>query len=334
MKTALIIGVFCLPFVGFSQQQTLQKYDKVVAVLVQLGDTTPSHYQADFTQEEVTRGKELIFTGRSRDPRGKKSKRISKFYTCTSCHNVVKETDDLLSIDLDEKLNYAVKNQVPFLQGSTFKGMVNRESWYNDDYEKKYGDLVTKARSSLAESVQLCAQECSQGRKLKEWELTAILAYFQSLSYTLDELNFNEEEWSVITQGQDKQQKINLIKSKYLLKNAATFGKLPTDKKTGYVGLLGDANQGEKVYRYACQSCHSEGGVSDVVLDNSKVTFKWLKKNITANHSGSLYEIIRNGTYAESGHKEYMPNYTEEKMSNQQIENLRAYIEQMDLMDK
>ncbi|RMF22347.1 MAG: cytochrome c, partial [Bacteroidetes bacterium] len=34
------------------------------------------------------------------------------------------------------------------------------------------------------------------------------------------------------------------------------------------------------------------------------------------------------GTYAIPGHKPYMPHYPLERMSKQQVEDLRAYIEQ------
>ncbi|MFT7029262.1 MAG: penicillin-binding protein-related factor A (putative recombinase) [Marinoscillum sp.] len=50
-------------------------------------------------------------------------------------------------------------------------------------------------------------------------------------------------------------------------------------------------------------------------------------KHIPENTDLSIYQIIRKGTYAEYGHKEYMPHYTSEKMSDQQIEHLREFLE-------
>lgn len=50
-------------------------------------------------------------------------------------------------------------------------------------------------------------------------------------------------------------------------------------------------------------------------------------KHIPENTDLSIYQIIRKGTYAEYGHKEYMPHYTLEKMSDQQIEHLREFLE-------
>ena len=42
-----------------------------------------------------------------------------------------------------------------------------------------------------------------------------------------------------------------------------------------------------------------------------------------------LYHIVRKGTYADKGWRPYMPHFTEQKMSDQQVEDLRVYIEQM-----
>jgi len=327
-----IVGALILMFVvGFAyvESSTIAIDDSVQEVLLKFGEVAPAHYDVNYTQEDIKRGEELVFIGKTTSPKGRIGSRISKFYTCVSCHNTVSETSDLSTIDVEEKLDYAVANNLRFLQGSTFKGIVNRESWYNDDYYEKYGALVDKARSSLAESVQLCAQECSQGRKLKDWELKAILAYYQSIGFTLKDLKMSKSDLMFINDVSNADSmKVALIKSKYMQTSPATFGEVPSSKSTGYPMIVGRPDRGKLVYERACQSCHLTEGVSDVVLDNSVVTFKWLQKNITSNSPGSFYEIIRNGTYAESGHKEYMPNYTEEKMSNQQVEDLRAYIEQ------
>jgi len=113
------------------------------------------------------------------------------------------------------------------------------------------------------------------------------------------------------------------------LGHPATFGKAPSDKNVGYTGLTGRAANGKMLYDRGCKHCHSVLGESDLVLDDHKSTFRWLKRNMNKNDQLSFYEVIRKGTYAELGHREYMPNYTEEKMSDQQLEDLRAYIFEM-----
>jgi mono/diheme cytochrome c family protein len=48
--------------------------------------------------------------------------------------------------------------------------------------------------------------------------------------------------------------------------------------------------------------------------------------NITNYTDKSLYQIVRYGTYAKTGRKQYMPLYTKEKMSDEQLNDLVAYI--------
>ncbi len=298
----------------------------VSEMLFSMGEPKPKHYLENITKEMVLRGKELIFNGKTKPPKGYKSKHISKFFKCISCHNTVKEDPDLTVINPEMRLAYAKANSIPYLQGSTFYGIVNRETWYNDDYVLKYGDLVTDAKHSLEGSVQLCAEVCAQGRTLEDWEMESILAYFWSIELKKKDLNWTAYDEKDMKELSDNE-RIQIIKKKYLQKSPATFSKPPADKTAGYPNITGVPENGQAIYELGCQHCHREKGESDVVLDNSVSTFRWLKKNIASNFDVSIYEVLRKGTYSAEGHKEYMPHYTLEKMSHQQIEDLRAYIE-------
>ncbi len=291
-----------------------------------LGEAHPDHYLDSISDEMIQRGEELIFFGRTTSPNGSKSKQISKFYKCISCHNTVKEDPNLAEVNPERRLDYAREMNIPYLQGSTFYGIVNRETWYNDDYVLKYGNLVTKAKNSLEGSIQLCAEVCSQGRTLEDWEIESMLAYLWSIELKRSDLNWTAYDEKKMYESSDAE-RIQFLKSKYLTKSPATFGSLPKSKADGYEGLIGNPEKGKVIYELGCKHCHREQGESDVVLDDSKATFNWLKRNIPSNSDLSIYEIIRKGTYSAEGHKEYMPHYTMEKMSNQQLEDLRSYIE-------
>jgi len=303
---------------------TIVEGDLVASTLMDLGMSKPSHYIENLDSETIQKGYELVHEGRTTH-NGKKSKYISKYFKCTSCHNTIREDASLQEVNPLDRLSFAIEKNIPYLQGSTFWGITNRMSWYNDDYYKKYGALVDKARNSLEESTQLCAEVCSQGRPLEEWEMNAILSYYWSLQLKMSDLNPDEDYLKSLSNYQEK---IKYIQGLFQTKVPATFVDPPKDKSTGY-GLKGNISNGEAIYTLACQHCHREGGESDVVLDNGITTFKWLRKNITKDSPLSIYEIIRKGTYSELGHKEYMPHYTKEKMSDQQVEDLRAYIEKM-----
>lgn len=327
LKTIFVLA-FCISLLGFNQSPfyTFTEKDNVADVLFSLGNEKPDHYLV-YDEKMVQKGKELIELGRTKDEKGKRSKYISRFYKCTSCHNTVREEDDLSSVESEKRLQYAQEKGIPYLQGSTFWGITNRETWYNDDYVLKYGSLVDKAKNSLRGSTQLCAEVCSQGRPLEEWEMNSVLAYYWSLQMKMEDLGLSISEKEQL-KTLSKEDATSLIKSKYLQKSPATFGHLPKDKSKGY-DFVGDPDKGKAIYELGCQHCHREKGESDVVLDNSRVTFKWMNNHITADSKLSIYDIIRKGTYAEKGHKEYMPHYTEEKMSDQQLEHLRAYVEKM-----
>lgn len=319
-----ILGIGMVPVLW---QSPLDDNTPVAGVLFALGEPKPGHYIEEATSEMVLRGEEIIKKGRTIGPDGNQSPYVSKYYTCTSCHNVVREDPDLTVVDQDARLQFAIANKIPYLQGSTFWGMVNHETWYNDDYVLKYGDLVKKAEKSLKESINLCATVCSQGRELEDWEMEGILAYLWSLQMKLGDLNLSTEAYKRLNASDlSQKEKITLIKSKYLQKSPATFVEPPLSKKDGYPHE-GDPKLGKAIYALGCQHCHRPGGESDVTFDDTNLTYNWLEKHIPDNSQLSIYEIIRKGTYAAYGHKEYMPHYTLEKMSDQQVEHLRAFIE-------
>ncbi|MFY0606003.1 MAG: cytochrome c [Cyclobacteriaceae bacterium] len=325
--TILITALICCGAIFSTHQNAKDPEANVADLLAELGENRPDHYLENITPEMIKRGEDIIKIGKTIGPDGKSSKYVSKYYTCTSCHNVSREDLNLNKVDQDERLDYAIANKLPYLQGSTFWGIVNRETWYNDDYVLKYGDLVRKAEHSLKESTHLCATVCAQGRPLADWEMESVLAYYWSLQMKVKDLGFSDSELSSIENSKmTNEAKIALIKSKYLQKSPATFAEEPEDKKKGYAHE-GNPELGKAIYELGCQHCHRPNGESDVVFENNDLTYKWLVKHIPDNSDLSIYHIIRKGTYAEYGHKEYMPHYTLEKMSHQQVEHLRAFLE-------
>ncbi|MEO1628234.1 MAG: cytochrome c [Bacteroidota bacterium] len=278
-------------------------------------------------------GESLFLTGFASKPSGGKTSKQSKHFVCTSCHNVVREDPDLSKSDPQARLEYARDNDLPFLQATTLYGAVNRVSFYNGDYEKKYGKLVEPARNDLREAIQLCAIECAQGRELKDWELESILQYLWTLGLKLSDLNLSESEMAQLAQklqqssGQKDEETINWLKGRFLQASPATFLKPPDDRRSGYP-LEGNADNGKLVYDLSCKHCHENKRYSFFQLDDSPMTFRYLKKHIGRYSHASIYQVIRYGQQPLYGKRSYMPQYTQEKMSDQQLEDLRAYIKQ------
>jgi len=175
----------------------------------------------DFSIEGVSaeNGEKLVKEGFAINRKGKKTKIQSKHFACISCHNVVKEDINLSNPDPQSRLEYTSQLGIPFLQGTTLYGAVNRTSFYNGDYDKKYGDLVKPARNDLREAIQLCAVECAQGRDLEKWEMESIMAYLWTIDLKMTDLIFSAQEVKDLeTENSslvNNQEKIEIITSKY-----------------------------------------------------------------------------------------------------------------------
>ena len=324
-----ILGLGLIP--DISSPKKVKPNEKISEVLYKLGDETPNHFLRYPSQKEINLGRQLFHEGFASKESGRKAKRLSKHFVCTSCHNVEKEFLDLSQNDAQKRLDYAAQNQLPFLQGSPMYGAINRTSFYNGDYYKKYGDLVNVARNNLREAIQLCAIECAQGRELKDWEIEALLSYLWTLGYEIHDLNLQGEDLQLInTALVDKNksaQAIALIKSKYMDHSPATFTAPPSSFKEGY-NLQGNPENGKPIYELGCLHCHEGGRYSFLDLDKSKFSFKFLHNQVDSYSHSSIYQVGRYGTPPRPGKKAYMPQYTQEKMTDQQMEDLRAYIAQ------
>ncbi len=331
-----ILGfVLILSFLIPTHRITLSDQDAVAEVLEKLGDE-PLPHKVDSNANQyasLERGRDLVLYGITTDAFGQKTSKQSKHFVCTSCHNIQREDPDLSVADPQARLEYVTEKGLPFLQGTALYGAVNRTSFYNDDYVKKYGDLVEKAKNNLRQAIQLCAVECSQGRALEAWELESVLTYLWSIQLKLEDLHLEEEERKAIEEALnnegDKEEMIALIKSKYLQASPATFIAPPENRQEGNVDYEGNAANGALIYKSSCLHCHENKRYSFYKLDDSQFSFRHLDKNISKYTRYSLYQVARWGTSPMNGKRAYMPNYTLEKMSLQQIEDLRAYIEEM-----
>ncbi len=305
----------------------------VFTILSALGMPAPDHV-VDSTPEAVKAGEDLVLLGRTVGPDGKRTAMQSRGFRCGDCHNLVREDADLTAADPDARLDYAVANDLPFLMGTTLYGIVDRVSWFNDDYAKKYGDLVKPANQSLREAVQLCSIECSQGRALEEWEIDAILAWLWTRSLRWGDLQDvpDLEAVRAATAGTEQEQvdMRALIQARFLSKSPATFVEPPESHgkdDEGYPGA-GDPTRGQQIYTRSCLHCHARGGPTNYLLADKRGRYRELVANMGKHSKWSFYEAIRHGTTPAFCPKVYMPHFTAERMSDQQVEDLRAWIEQ------
>jgi len=321
----VICASLMIPESGVDQEM------RVTKALSILGFDGPDHFpDTDEFGVSAERGKDLVMNGISTKPGGGKTRKQSKHFVCTSCHNLVKEDPDLRYSDPQARLEYTQENGLPFLQATTLYGVVNRESFYNDDYEKKYGDLVHAARNDIRGAIQLCATECAQGRKLKKWELESVLAYLWTIDLKLGDLGLSDEEMEFVdaamTDAAKQDSAVNLIRSRYLKGSPAHFGSA-YDSQVATESLQGDTENGKLIYESSCLHCHKDRRYSYFNLDESKLTFQHLNNKADGYGYHSIFQVIRYGVASKSGKRSYMPQYPLEKMSEQQLRDLEAYIE-------
>ncbi len=314
-----------------TSEQTLPRDHSVAKLLETLGDDpSPNRPKMNIDGVSVERGRDIVEVGSSRAD-GIRSKRQSKYFNCLACHNKEREDPDLADPNPVARLQYVQKHNLPFLPGSPFFGLVNRTKFYNGDYEKKYGELVQPAQNSIREAIQLCAVECSQGRPLEDFEMESVLAYLWTLEYKVSDLGLTDDEFAQVSRafdsGVEKEESVQLVKSKFLDYSPATFKDPPKDRRSGD-GLEGNPANGQLIYDLSCKYCHYENDYSFLVLDDSKLTFKHMSRDAPTYKTHSLYQVIRYGTYPKRGKRAYMPLYTEEKMTDQQMADLRAFIDQ------
>lgn len=340
MKKFLLLGFIAsvCALISSSFVQGTVKIDKIdfsempVQTMVEnLGGPRLVHQIDKLDPEKAKLGEDLIYEGRT-VYQGKKSKKISSYFACIDCHNVEREFSNLSSDDSEERLDYAIENGLAYLPGSTFFGIYNRNSFYNDDYIKKYGDLVLDARDSLANATQVCAKYCSSGRYLKEWELDAIMHYFKKNELRMKDLNLPENDLKNMRKYQqldedEKKRLLGVLQSSYIQGFSAKFMET-MDRNVRKYGDGGDAKRGEIIYQKACMSCHFNSRVTYLHLDKDKLSAKKFWKKRKGYGDWSMYQIVRHGTSPKAARKQYMPLFTEEKMSDKQLNDLMAFIKQ------
>lgn len=335
MKRLIISIVLLVPvLMSFftSEKAEFNPETPLVEIMQMLGEPMPDHYLTPADSVKIEIGRQLVLDGQAKIPGGGKTRAISRFFICTDCHNQVQEDPNPGNQDPETRLDYAIEQDLPFLQATTFWGITNRESWYNDDYYSKYGELVDKARNSLKESTQLCAMECSSGRELKDWELECILQYYRTLELKLADVKLTPselEELAIVIDDPERHEEArHYIKQKYSTYSPANFGELPVPLIDGYkIDRAAEPERGKEIYDRSCKTCHTTKKCSQFILDDAAVTFKKLVNNLDKHNYFNLYKITRKGTYAQPGHKQYMPMYSKERLSDAQLEDLRAYIE-------
>lgn len=296
-------------------------------VLLALGQPNPEHAvrvpAGIELRDLVERGREIYFDGLTTTPEGARTERQSKFFTCSQCHLSEREDPDLATSDPIARLAWLDERNLGLLPGTTLYGTVNKTSWYNEDYGRKYGDLVQPARSSLREAVQLCSEQCSQGRRLSDFELEAVLAYLWSIEYRLDDLRLSTAERDRVARaaqaGRPDPNLRELLLSRFRQASPAHFG----DGAAPEARADGEAARGRVVFERGCLACHAGEGPAN----RSFAGADGLEALASLMREGEAHAVVREGKAPPSSRKgRYMPEYTLERLADAQLADLAAFV--------
>jgi mono/diheme cytochrome c family protein len=161
-------------------------------------------------------------------------------------------------------------------------------------------------------------------------ELEAVMHYLTTLQLRVADLGLSDGERASLSKAEDREAGIALVKSRYLDAVPATFlDPIPLEQRA--MGGKGDAVKGKFIYEKSCMHCHKENGVAKTTFGTGKgqKDAAWLVSYLPKNNGGSIYWICRKGTPPKKRTPQYMPIYSKEKLTDGQIEDLVAYVMQM-----
>ena len=337
----LIAAVTVLPHLAYHQAPSaetiiIQPETTVWEVLTALGKVNINALKKGVDADK-TKGKQLIRRGLTVDFKGKKTSHTSHKLTCIACHTVVPEHQLPATTDPQLRLEYADSLNIPFLPGPPFYGLVNRFAFFNQDYqnkfEHKHQEMLKAGHHDIRKAMQACNHIYGKGRTLEPWEIESMLAYLWTLELKIGDLQMPDTLLAKVQQSVikkiDNNRAISLLEKYYPVVYPATLStplKVEQRKKTSPV--INNFNNGLKLYKLSCLYCHQNGRYTHLQLDSGEKSFELLKKHFDDDSMHSMYDAHRYHP-ASKANKPTPPHYTDERMSDQQLQDIRFFITKM-----
>ena len=308
---------------------------KVWAVMSGLGKVNVNALYKN-PQHDALKGEQLVTKGVTVDFQGKTTARTSPKLTCIACHTVEPEHPIFSTMDPQSRLEHADTTGLPFLPGAPLYGLVNRVAFFTDDYQKDFQHRQKQAIKDGHRNIRLAIQACNKvyakGRTLDHWEVESILAYLWTLELQMGDLKIPDTIVSIIQQSistnLNGSKAVNLMRRYYPEVYPATLtAPIPYNKRTEVSPVLNSYQNGKRVYKLSCLHCHANKRFASLKLERSQKTFKFLKKHLDSDSRFSIYDALRYSPGSKAN-RSNIPHYTAQRMSDQQIQDLRFYIAQ------
>ncbi|MFK7799853.1 MAG: hypothetical protein AB8E82_20535 [Aureispira sp.] len=287
-------------------------------------------------QHDALKGEQLITKGITLDFQGKKTPRTSPKLTCIACHTVEKEHPIFGTMDPQSRLEHGDSMGIPFLPGAPLYGLVNRVAFFTDDYQHKFQhkhqQVLKDGHRNIRLAIQACNKVYAKGRTLDNWEVESILAYLWTLELQMGDLRVPDTIVSIIEESISSSvngsKAVNLMRRYYPEVYPATLAPpIPYNKRPEVSPVLNSYKNGKRIYKLSCLHCHANKRFANLKLDRSQKTLKFLKKHFDTNSRYSIYDAVRYSPGSKAN-RSNIPHYTAQRMSDQQIQDLRFYIAQ------
>lgn len=345
-KTTSIFSLFILSLLALTQlavhsapehTPNLEITDETLVwkVMTSLGKVNVNVLDKEKPSSE-NKGRQLVTRGYTNTFKGNKTAPTSRKLFCVACHTIEKEHPNSNNISPQSRLEHGDSMDIPFLPGAPFYGLVNRVAFFNNDYQEIFSDknrvAVQVGHRDIRKAIQACNTLYAKGRTLAPWEIESILAFLWTLELKVGDLNMPDTIIRIaeeaINSSKDNARAVNLMRRYYKEVYAASLVlPLPIGERNLISPVLNDFANGKKVYRRSCLHCHAGKRYANFKLDGSQKTFKFLKKNFDIPSRYSIYDAVRYSP-GSKGNRTTPPHYTAERMSNQQLQDLRFYITQ------
>lgn len=338
--SSLILFVFALSSIALQKAPPppldITNQTKLWKVMTSLGKVNTNALDED-RRFDVTKGQQLIMSGYTTNFKGKKTAPTSPKLTCVACHTLELEHPQPSTINPQSRLEHADSSGIPFLPGAPLYGLVNRVAFFTNDYQGIFAHKdhlsLQAGHRDIRKAIQACNMVYGKGRVLEAWEIESILAFLWTMELKVGDLHMPDSiiasiEESIRT-NTNNARSVNIMRRYYPEVYPATLaGPIPLGKRKKISPVLNSFTNGKRVYRQSCLHCHSNKKYAHFKLDSKQKTFQFLKKHFDDTSRYSIYDAIRYSPGSKAN-RTGPPHYTSERMSDQQIQDLRFFITQM-----
>lgn len=308
---------------------------KVWKVMTSLGKVNVNVLSKQ-NRADATKGQQLVMRGMARNFKGKKTAKTSAKLFCVACHTIEKEHPKVGTMNPQTRLEHGDSMGIPFLPGAPFYGLVNRIAFFTNDYQQIFAHkdrvALTDAHRNIRLAINACNKVYAKGRELAPWEVESILAFLWTMELKMGDLQVPDKTIDIIEESiktnVGNSRAVNLMRRYYPeIYPASLVAPIPVEERNLISPVLNSYGNGKRVYKQSCIHCHGGKRYANFNLDQSQKTFKFLKKHFDLPTKFSLYDALRYSPGSKAN-KTNPPHYTVQRMTNQQIQDLRFYITQ------